>query len=400
MVGDPTRRTAGWRGPLVAVGTAAAIVVVAAAAILILQIGSADVDEAPAVDQPPTTTITDALFAPKTLIPTGGAEWSVLGAHHGVVYADSVDKVIMFGGRTPNDPSDVRNDSRPGDQTLVIDLETLVAKALDTASPPPRWHHAMAYDRQSDRVILFGGAPPDEYAETGPDDEDDYSDTWAFDPATEIWEEMNPPQSPPPLSFHDMVYHSTADLVVLVGREGVWTYDYEADTWEMRSTTGTFWHGWTAGSAVVDEASGLIVTVTTRCGPDCGSGNPSFDLKTNLWRSRGRLDKEIGLTPVTVEPLLASAVYDLSSQRIIGYRGWDDTGLVFAYSSESETWIRIGSGPELGDRSPMVHDPIRNQVVIFPSHLFSSPAPDDAHHAEWQIWTAQGRSLGHQPPTP
>jgi hypothetical protein len=362
------------------------ILVVVAVVLLILQTGPANLDEAPVVDQPAptvseptTTTIPFGLFAPSVLVPSESAEWSIEGAHHGVAYVDSLDKVLMFGGHVWPGMSGGAKVWRPSNQTLLIDLETLTAERLDITGPPPRSHHALAYDKESDRVILFGGVPPGEYAGTGSFYEDEYDDTWAFDPATLTWEQMSPEVFPPPSSFYDMVYHSASDRIVLIGR-GVWTYDYETDTWEQRSWNGLPLHFFNPGSAVVDESSGLIIAVghgrsTNPDGLTSQGYVHTFDLDTNRWA--------FGLGNDIRSNGVASLTYEPTSQRIIGY----GDGTVFAYDLATDSWTPIGSGPGLGNELPMLYDPAREQIVVFPTAL-GEPAGPDVVLEEWQIWTA------------
>src|SRR3989304_2582835 len=53
--------------------------------------------------------------------------------------------------------------------------------------PPGRWRHAIAYDAESDRVILFGG-------DTGVPD----GETWSYDLDRNAWSDMDPVTSPSP----------------------------------------------------------------------------------------------------------------------------------------------------------------------------------------------------------
>ncbi|MFX1515176.1 MAG: Kelch repeat-containing protein [Promethearchaeota archaeon] len=96
--------------------------------------------------------------------------------------------------------------------------------------PSARWTHAMAYDSFNKKVILFGG-----YNESGYLD-----DTWAYDMATNSWEEMKSESHPSPRHTHTMVYDSDSQKVVLFGgnswgvqERDMWTYDYQSNHWEQ-----------------------------------------------------------------------------------------------------------------------------------------------------------------------
>src|SRR5258708_2980545 len=71
--------------------------------------------------------------------------------------------------------------------------------------PFPRLQHAMAYDSQRARTVLFAGA--DFSANMG--------DTWEWDGSN--WTQQSPPSSPVSRSQHAMAYDSQRSRVVLFG---------------------------------------------------------------------------------------------------------------------------------------------------------------------------------------
>ena len=371
--------------PRVWIAAAAAAAVVVAIGVVPLLVGSRDTDSPPATEAPVSTTAglvtpiepttptpapSDRPFSVVQLTPSENAVWLTSGLQHGAVFVDSIDKVFMHG----------RDREMLGsDQTVLIDLETLAADRLDIPGPPPMVNHAVAYDRRSDRVILFGGSG---------DQDTLYGDTWAFDPLTETWEEMAPSASPQPSTWHDLVYHEASDRVVYIGGDGVWAYDYEADTWEQYSEHGMPWDGgYIPGSAVVHEASGLVLAVTA------GTHVEVFDMDQREWRG-GPPDLDLSTRPFP-DVWTTSIAYEPSSQRIIGYSGIQGgigAGVVVAFDLETDTWTQIGSAPDLGYAARMIHDPIRNQMVVIPGR---AQDPDSAGD-EWRIWTAPTSSLGYE----
>jgi hypothetical protein len=89
-------------------------------------------------------------------------------------------------------------------------------------TPAGRVWHAMAYDSQSRRTVLFGGY----------DGTSSLGDTWAYDFSYDRWEELTPSFSPSARYGHAMVYDSESDRVILFGGTGsilsdTWTYDYQ-----------------------------------------------------------------------------------------------------------------------------------------------------------------------------
>jgi len=143
--------------------------------------------------------------------------------YHGMAYDAESDRVILFGG---SGPFGVRGD------TWAYDFDTNTWTDLQpTRAPSARNYHWMDYDVQSDRVILFGGR----LGET---------ETWAYDYNTNAWTSMNPPAPPPGRSRHGLAYDSDSDRIVLFGGwkppypiqtdhllSDTWSYDFESNSW-------------------------------------------------------------------------------------------------------------------------------------------------------------------------
>ncbi len=117
-------------------------------------------------------------------------------------------------------------------QTWAFDVDTKAWENMKPPGepPPPRFGSRMAYDAESDVVVLFGGSD----LFTG----ETLGDTWAFDYESNTWTNLQPQSSPPPRLFHDMVYDEAGDRVVMFGGgDGVgelgdtWAYDTNTNTW-------------------------------------------------------------------------------------------------------------------------------------------------------------------------
>jgi hypothetical protein len=91
-------------------------------------------------------------------------------------------------------------------------------------SPPARIEHAMAYDSNRKRVVLFGGENP--FLSMC------YNDTWEWDGNT--WTNCSPPVSPCARFQHNMVYDAARKRVVLFGGANAFQ-----DQWEWDGTTWT-----------------------------------------------------------------------------------------------------------------------------------------------------------------
>ena len=126
---------------------------------------------------------------------------------------------------------------------LIFMLNFGCNRPIDQFSDRPsgRGYHAMAYDRESRRVILFGGQtgnPTNNLKEVFKSDE-----TWAFDPESNRWQEMLPKASPPGMSANAIAYDCESDRIIIHGGAGTsdnyedwvlyetWAYDFNNNTW-------------------------------------------------------------------------------------------------------------------------------------------------------------------------
>jgi hypothetical protein len=89
---------------------------------------------------------------------------------------------------------------------------TLTTTAVPALKPPPRGYISMAYDVESDRGILFGGQTGSYIRATSYNNE-----TWAYDAAANKWTEMRPGMSPSARTAADLAYDSESDRVLLFG---------------------------------------------------------------------------------------------------------------------------------------------------------------------------------------
>jgi N-acetylneuraminic acid mutarotase len=111
-----------------------------------------------------------------------------------------------------------------------LDTDTWTRVARGGGGPEPRAYAAMAYDRQTDRVILFGGV-------TG-SLEEPLADTWAFDLETTTWTRLDA-AGPSARGWHVMAADAETGTIVLFGggpsREActdeTWIFDPRAGTW-------------------------------------------------------------------------------------------------------------------------------------------------------------------------
>ena len=121
---------------------------------------------------------------------------------HSMVYCPDTKTMLLFGGMTENGPA---NDLWAYDPAANTWTELEPTGAL----PPPRSDQVMVYDAAAERLILFGGW-----------DENDkiLGDTWAYDPAADRWTKLTPAGDvPAPRAMAAMAYDRASGKVILFG---------------------------------------------------------------------------------------------------------------------------------------------------------------------------------------
>ena len=134
---------------------------------------------------------------------------------HAMAYDSLRGVTVLFGGQDSNF-------NRLGD-TWEWDGTTWTQVANTTAGPSPRRGHAMAYDSQRGRIVLFGGD----------DANGSSSQTWEWHAGA--WQPLPFASGPPARRFHAMAYDSARGVTVLFG--GFGNSGDLGDTWEWNGTT-------------------------------------------------------------------------------------------------------------------------------------------------------------------
>jgi N-acetylneuraminic acid mutarotase len=119
-----------------------------------------------------------------------------------MVYDPSTGRMLMFGGSSEEE---ILND------IWAYDLTANTWTDLDPpgARPKPRVGYGMAYDASSHRVIVFGG-----YAFVS---SRIFNDTWAYDPSTNTWTELNPSGVLPRPGACSLAYDPTTQRLIMYG---------------------------------------------------------------------------------------------------------------------------------------------------------------------------------------
>ncbi len=179
---------------------------------------------------------------------------------HSMAYASSAGGIILFGGETEWFDPILGPQRVAWNDTWSYDLETNDWTDLGPApAPPRRLAHAMAYDSRSDHVVLFGGSRYEPPSQTPT------NDTWLYNVTAIAWTNVTPSQSPPARDLHSMAYDSQSDQIVLFGGRNftttfsdTWTYNLTSNTWTNK--TPAVGPSARVGAAMTyDVRSGLVV---------------------------------------------------------------------------------------------------------------------------------------------
>lgn len=143
-----------------------------------------------------------------------------------VVYDKKTDQFITF--------------DRYG-KTWAYNYETNIWRNMNpNPSPPARCGQGLAYDQESDRIIMFGG-----FGCKGVNDSI-YNDTWSYNYNLNSWTKMNPDISPSARMYFAITYDQSNDKVILWGGRKweaisdnkIWLYDFNSDSWQSRENIG------------------------------------------------------------------------------------------------------------------------------------------------------------------
>lgn len=278
-----------------------------------------------------------------------------------LAYDSNVKRVILCGG--------VGVGIRLSDNWIYNLEGNLWEKVTPADKPAERYAHAMAYDSESNRIILFGGYSPNVSGLR-------LDDTWAYNPQTGQWSEMNPSLHPDARCYHAIAYDSESDRVILAGGPGpsqqykdVWAYDFNHNSWEKKSDfPGDYL---SRHCLAYDEESDRVVLFGDQ-------GTWLYDYNSDTWSNPNP-------SPNPSLRVGAKLVYDRESDRLILFGGFnsnqrlDDT---WAYNVNTNTWTQMSPTTNPGARYGfvMAYEPVLDKVILFGGSNASNEAKSDT----WQ----------------
>lgn len=165
-----------------------------------------------------------------------------------LAYHEGRGVLVMFSGR---------RGLTPVPTTWEFDGDTWTEVAT-SRFPTARFQHAMVYDRERERIILYGGCSEFQSGTTC-SSSGTLADTWAYDTS---WQELSTPSAPPARYGHSLAYDELRDRVVLFGGDDTAqtygdTWEFDGESWTQSATTGPA-PRWAHG-AVYDPVSTRVV---------------------------------------------------------------------------------------------------------------------------------------------
>ena len=276
---------------------------------------------------------------------------------HDMAYDGESDRIVLFGGWGVGFETDLMDD------TWAYDFNTNAWTNPNPGTrPSPRGGHAMAYDAESDRVILFGGP--------------DGAETWAYDYNANTWTNMSPVVQPAAWYLAEMAYDAESDRIVLFGgcagdsflacppltRGETWAYDYNANTWTNMnpgpSPSDRVWHKM-AHDAESDRTvlfGGIL-------------GTTRLDLLRDTWAYNFNANSWVEMNPeeAPARDDTHEMVYDANTDRIVLYQSWYSPRDTWAYDFDRNTWTRtaISMGPSTRAGPRLAYDTESDRIVLF-----------------------------------
>jgi hypothetical protein len=282
-----------------------------------------------------------------------------------MTYDSESKRVILYGGQT----GDYRLESSYNGETWAYDVAANRWTQMKPSSGPTcRAAIELAYDAESDRVILYGGASGANTATWG------LADTWAYDYNTNTWEEMA--KGPAKHLGDRLAYDTESDRIILFGGYNMagffyndtWAYDFDSDTWtEMKPSTsppGRNYH-----AMAYDARADRVLVWGSDSDTPVDKSIWSYDFNTNTWQE---MKPGEGAYPVSRDyPVMA---YDVESDRTILYGGIPLGDETWAYAYKTNTWTKLEPSTVPGQlsRHAIVYSTAAERVILFGGQVGST----------------------------
>ena len=272
-------------------------------------------------------------------------------------YDEGSGKVVLFGGARTGFECPV-----PLNDTWEFDsVSRHWSESQATVSPGPRDGHAMVYDPVTKRSVMFGGFVHCSWP--GPFRNPADNETWAFDAATDRWENLTGGLTPSPRFGHSLVALGDEGKLLLFGGVGyprrfndLWVYHTAENRWENITTpTGPSPRAF-AGAAYHEGLRKLVIYGGST---DKGTSDETwiYDVPTAVWE----LAHPSGSPGPRYAPAMA---YHPGERKVILY------GDAWGYSGRhNETWYYDAEKDEWNSPAPTPDPGAVSSSMVYASEL-------------------------------
>ena len=297
---------------------------------------------------------------------------------HAMAYDGNRGRVILFGGA---DDSKVCGDTWEwnGDKWIRISID----------GPGQRTFPALAYDHRRKKVVLFGGNRV--LFGRSPEENEFLNDTWEWD--GQKWTQMNV-TGPSPRAEAAMAFDIRRGRVVLFGghdRAGEAgsrlgdTWEWDGKRWIEIKVTGPSPRN--SAALVYDSARGKIVLFG-------GSTREGVSGETWEWDGRQWVENRAALTEGRFNSVMA---YDDARRKVIRYGGrYAGKPVGDTWEYDGKEWKQISStGPAARNHTAIAYNPQSKKIVLFGGHDFGTHDPANVFGDTWE-W--EGKSWRQKGP--
>jgi len=266
---------------------------------------------------------------------------------HTMVYDSGHDRTIVFGGYATGYCN----------STWTFDMQKNAwSNATAGIAPPARLYHSAAFDSKGERMVVFGGS----------DSKSIFNDTWLFDPASSSWKNASPAKSPTSRERAAMAYDAESDRVVLFGgwtgkgySNETWTYDLGNNTWK-NMTFLTNPKGRVSHALAYDSQADRVVMF--------GGKTSALGFSDETWGYDLNINKWTNLT-TSSRPgakLGHALAYDSKNDRVVMFGGLN-TNETWSYNFSSNAWtfLKPVSAPFGRSEHAMSYDSRSDRIVLF-----------------------------------
>ncbi len=293
---------------------------------------------------------------------------------HAMAYDGNRGRVILFGGA---DAAKVCGD------TWEWDGRKWTRVSLD--GPGPRTFPAMAYDSSRKRVVLFGG---NRVLFGGSPDENKFlNDTWEWDGRK--WAQVSV-TGPSPRAEAAMAFDSRRGRVVLFGghdRAGEAgsrlgdTWEWDGKQWVEMKVAGPSPRN--SAALVYDSVRGKIVLFG-------GSTREAVSGETWEWDGKQWLENRAAVTEGRFNCAMA---YDAARGKVIRFGGrFSGKPVGDTWEYDGKAWKQLSTtGPAARNHTAVAYDPKSKKIILFGGHDIGTNDPANVFGDTW-AWDGDGWS--------